>query len=272
MTRSPAPATARRGPNPVAADRRRWCLAAGAASALVLAGCTTLRRPPAAAPPPPPSVVPPLSGPPGPDGLPVGWQRHVMRADRAPTFYEPVERDGRRVVHAVADSASSGLRCDVDIDARATPWLSWSWQVAALPDGATMAEDERDDSPARVILAFDGDLARLSLRDRWFHEQVELFTGQPLPYAMLMYGWDGDAPVDTVLPYPRSSRIRYLVVEQGAAGVGQWRHYRRNVADDYRRVFGEPPGPIRHVAILTDSDDLKCRLEAWFGDLSFSAG
>lgn len=273
MNRRFAPAAGALPPTATGTARRRWCLAAGSAAALALAGCGT---PPRLAWPPAPTpgggTVPPLSGTPGPDGLPAGWAEHVMRRDRAPTRYEPVEHDGRRAVHAVADSATSGLRCDVDIDPEATPWLHWSWQVAEVPDDATVAVDERDDSPARVVIAFDGDLGRLSLRDRLFHEQVELFTGQPLPYATLMYTWDGAAPVGTVLHYPRSSRIRYLVVEQGSAAAGHWRHYRRHVADDYRRVFGEPPGRIRHVGILTDSDDLKRHLEAWFCDLDFSAG
>jgi len=257
------------------ADRRRWCgaLAAGlgATATLGLPGCTLLRGP-GPGPVVGPGEVPPMAGALGPDGLPLGWQPHVMRRDRRPTVYTPQRRDGRVVMHALADRSTSGLRCDVDIDPQATPWLSWSWRVDRFPDGTAIADDERDDSPARVVLAFDGDLSRLSLRDRLFHDQVELFTGQALPYATLMYSWDSASPLEAVLQYPRSSRIRYLVVEQGLAATGRWVHYRRQVADDFRRVFGEPPGRIRHVGILADSDDLQARVESWFGDLTFAAG
>lgn len=215
--------------------------------------------------------VPPFSHTPFTAELPTGWAPHVMRRDRPATQYRLHERDERLVVHAVAERSTSGLRCDVDIDPHTHPWLSWEWRVDQFPQGASVADDDRDDSPARVVLAFDGDMRQLRLRDLMFTEQVELFTGKTLPFATLMYTWDGEAEVGSVIAYPRSSRIQYLVVEQGPARTGRWLRYRRNVVDDYRRVFGADPGPIRHVGVLTDSDDLKLRVESWFGDIAFAA-
>lgn len=88
---------------------------------------------------------------------------------------------------------------------------------------------------------------------------------------MLMYSWDGRAPVEQVIAYPRSGRIQYLVVESGSARTGQWLSYRRNVLDDYRQVFGAEPGRIHHVGVLNDSDDLQLELQSWFGDIAFEA-
>lgn len=195
-----------------------------------------------------------------------------MRRDRGLTVYESVERDGRRAVHAVADASTSALRCDVDIDPLSTPWLSWEWCVDRFPDNISVADDERDDSPARVVVAFDGDDATLAPRDRMFREMVEFLTGTALPFATLMYVWDGQAEPESVLAYPRTGRVQYLVVESGAASAGRWLGYRRNVADDYRRVFRAEPGRIRHVGLLADSDDLKLRTESWFANLAFSSG
>ena len=194
-----------------------------------------------------------------------------MRRDRAPTVYTFGERDGRQAVHALADRSTSGLRCDVDIDPRDTPWLSWEWRVDSLPEGASVEDDERDDSPARVVVAFDGDPATLGARDRMFRDLVELFTGTTLPFATLMYVWDANAAPERVVAYPRTARVQYLVVESGPAHVGRWLGYRRNVIEDYRRVFGGEPGRIRHVGLLADSDDLKLRTDSWFANLAFSA-
>lgn len=240
-------------------DRRRWCVVALAA----LSGCggVPVRREPG----PDPGLLPPLA-----DGL-RGWVPHVMRRDRAATVYTFGERDGRRAVHALADGSTSGLRCDVDIDPRATPWLSWEWLVEQLPDAASVEDDDRDDSPTRVVVSFDGDSSTLSLRDRVFREMVELFTGTTLPFATLMYVWDPKAATERVVAYPRTSRVQYIVVESGTAAVGRWQAYRRNVVEDYRRVFGGEPGRIRHVGLLADSDDLKLRTDAWFANLAFSA-
>lgn len=240
-------------------DRRHWCL--GAAGALIGCGGVPVRREPGLAP----GLLPPLV-----EG-PRGWQPHVMRRDRAPTVYTFGDRDGRQSVHALADRSTSGLRCDVDIDPQATPWLSWEWRVDHLPAGASVEDDDRDDSPARVVVAFDGDASGLGLRDRLFRDTVEMITGTTLPFATLMYVWDGQAPPESVVAYPRTARVQYLVVESGAERLGRWLGYRRNVLADYRRVFGGEPGRIRHVGLLADTDDLKARTDSWFANLAFSA-
>lgn len=205
-------------------------------------------------------------------GLPPGWRPYIMRPDRVRTRYECVPRDGRATLHAVADNAASGLACAVDIDAQRSPWLRWQWRVDTIDERATVADDVAEDTAARIVVAFDGDTSRLSLRDRIFYEQVELFTGNVLPFATLTYVWDGRLPVGRVLPYARCARIRYDVVESGAARVGQWLAYERNVVEDYERVFGEPPsGHVRSVGVLTDSDDLKNHAEAWYAGIGLHA-
>jgi hypothetical protein len=57
------------------------------------------------------------------------------------------------------------------------------------------------------------------------------------------------------------------VVESGAEHVGQWRNYQRNVAEDYERAFGEKPGRLIGVGVLTDTDNTVQKMEAWYGDI-----
>lgn len=206
----------------------------------------------------------------GEGGLPAGWRPYIIRRDREVTQYGSTRLDGRTVLHAVADDARSGLHCPVSIDPRTTPLLRWQWRVDAPCVEASVGEDDTEDTPARIVVAFEGDLSKLSLRDQLFFDQVQLFTGNVLPYATLTYVWDGQLPVGQVVPYARTGRIQYQVVESGAARKGQWLSYERNVAQDFEAVFGEPPpGRIIDVGLLTDSDDLKNRIEAWYGDISF---
>ena len=199
--------------------------------------------------------------------VPMGWFPYALRRDLARTRYQAVTDGGRLVLHARAQSAATGLRCPVRIRAQQQPLLQFSWRVQQLPTLATVERPEHDDSPARVIVAFDGDPTRLPLRDRLFFEQVELFTGQKLPFAMLMYVWDGALPAETVTHNHRTRRIQYLTVESGRQHLGQWRSYQRDVVADYQRVFGELPGDIVSVGVLTDSDALKLDMEAWYGDI-----
>lgn len=272
------------------AGRRRFCRSAlglgfGAGWTLLggglLSGCAGLGEPEVPTQPRPPlsATLPtrllPFSGQDGDaGGLPAEWEPYIIRRGLKRTHYNLARLDGRSVLHARADSASSGLHCHVRIDPLATPWLRWSWRADAIHERATVSLDEAEDTPARIILAFDGDTSKLSLRDRIFFEQVELFTGNQLPYATLAYAWDGGkVPVGRTVPYVRSGRLQNRIVESGPARAGQWLHYERNVVEDFKETFGEPPpGPIRSVGVLTDSDDLKNTVEAWYGDMAFSAG
>jgi hypothetical protein len=237
----------------------------GAAAILGIAGCAPfgVRRPE-------PSVgrIPPFATASPRGGLLADWRPQVPRRDLSRTFYEAVERDGRRVLHAVADDSASGLRCDVDIDPKATPWLEWEWCTRFVDARATVAVDELDDAPARIAVGFDGDFASLTLREQLFGDLVLAVTGYAMPFATLMYVWDGQAPPESIFTYARSSRIRYVVVESGAANVDRWLRYRRNVVEDYRRAFGGAPDRIRDIGVLTDSDDLNTRSESWYGDIS----
>lgn len=203
---------------------------------------------------------------------PPGWLPYAVRRDLTHTRYAVVHDGGRRVLNARASASATGLRCAVDIDPAAFGHLQFSWRVQHVPTQANVAAAEHDDCPARIIVAFAGDDTRLPLRDRLFYEQVELFTGQRLPFATLMYVWDGGghAP-ETVHRNHRTARIQYLTVESGAQRAGHWLHYERDVVADYRRVFGEAPGNIIGVGVLTDADALKVDLEAWYGDITLAS-
>jgi hypothetical protein len=247
-------------------QRRRWCLSA--AASVALAGCGRLRLAPEERAP---GAVVPFSAVHAPGRLPPGWLPQVPRPDLGLTRYRIVEFDGREVLHAVADDAASGLRCSVDVDPRRTPWLEWEWRTRSVDPRASVAVFDRDDAPARVAVGFDGDLATLSVREQVFGDLVYAITGYLMPFATLMYVWDAQAPPESVFQYGRSSRVRYLVVESGAGRTGRWLAYRRNVVEDYRRVFAGEPGHVRDVGVMTDSDDLKTRSESWYGSLSFAA-
>ena len=220
--------------------------------------------------PPATQVLPFSTGASG--GLPAGWRQYAMRRDLVPTRYTVVRDSDRKVLHASAKSSATGLRCAVQIDPLQFGHLKFSWRVPHVPSRADVSMAEHDDCPARLVLAFGGDDTQLPLRERLFFEQVELFTGQRLPYATLMYVWDGgNHATESIHRNHRSARIQYLTVESGGHRAGHWLHYERDVVSDYRRAFGETPGPVVSVGVLTDADALKTDLEAWYGDITLSA-
>lgn len=242
---------------------RRALLGVPSVVALALAGCVSLPREL-------PQRVAPFSTARELDGLPRGWEEVVMRRDLPLTNYRLTDLDGRRVLRASGRGAS-GLRCRLHADPQTVPWMRWSWRTREVPPGMCVQRSETDDSPARMVVAFHGDELSLSMRDRAVFELVHLITGQRLPYATLMYVWDAQLPVGTVVNYARTSRIRYLVVESGSERAGRWLRYERDLVEDFRHVFGEDPGWVDSVGLMTDSDDLKVDVETWYGDIRLEA-
>ena len=96
-----------------------------------------------------------------------------------------------------------------------------------------------------------------------------MLTGEEPPYATLMYVWDTHAPIDTLVTSPRTDRIRKWVLDSGPAELGRWRDHRRDLRADFVQAFGEAPGRLRSVALMTDADNTGGSARAWYGPLQW---
>jgi hypothetical protein len=197
-----------------------------------------------------------------------GWQPFVLPGKNA-TVYAAGSDGGRWVLHAKSEHSASMYRRALRIEPDRLRQVSFSWKVRSLLPDADVRESETGDAVVRVMLAFDGDPSRLSARTRLVFDLMQSLSGEAPPFATLMYVWDSRAEVDSVVLNKRSDRIRKIVLESGPTHLGQWRSYQRDVRADYRRAFGEDPGALVGVAVMTDSDNTKSRAEAWYGEIRF---
>ena len=204
---------------------------------------------------------------PGP--VPPPWEPVKLTDRKKPTVYTLVADEGTVVLHAKALGAASALAQFTIFDVRNAPVVEWRWKVSALVDGADNHIAAKEDAPARLLFAFDGDKSRLPLVERAVFYLTETLSGRALPYALLQYVWANKAPVGAVIEHPHTRRVRMLVVASGVDGVGTWQSYSRNVHDDYRHAFGEEPGKLVGIGILTDSDNTGGTAETWYGDIRF---
>jgi Protein of unknown function (DUF3047) len=209
--------------------------------------------------------------PPGELGEP--WEPYFIVRGNHPTGYRVVERDGAAVLEAVAEQGGSALHRKIRIDPYRHPMIEWRWQVPPRgPDASPFSEAARASAMARVSIAFHGDPQKLDLADRAHLRLAKALTANGLPYATLVYVWLRSAPAGMVLVSPYSDRVRLFVVESGDERVGQWINVRRNVVEDYRRAFGEDPGDIVAVGVMTDSGDDGSTRRAFYGDITFRSG
>jgi hypothetical protein len=195
------------------------------------------------------------------------WQEVKLPGKRA-TEYTWEMFDGRRALAARSENSASMMRRKLTAPPKPLGSLNFSWQVEELIAGADTSVAETEDAPVRVMLAFGGDASKLSARTRMMFELSHALTGEEPPYATLMYVWDNQAPVNSLIVNPRTDRIRKIVVDSGPEGLRRWRDHKRDVAADFRRAFGEEPGPLLAIAVMTDSDNTKSKSRAWYGPLS----
>jgi hypothetical protein len=200
-------------------------------------------------------------------GLPHDWVPMVVFRNRKNTEYKLVSDGDKTVLHAYAVGATSGLMENVSIDPTAQPWLNWKWKIGSQAKSIDNSQHPTEDSPVRIILGFDGDKDSLPFSEQVLFDTAKLLTGYEFPYATLMYIWDRKAPVGSVKKSKRSSRIRTMVVENGLNTVDQWRDFTRNIVEDFEKAYGEKPGKLIGVGVLTDTDDPDETVEAWYGDI-----
>jgi len=239
--------------------RRLWVVAVS----VLLAGCA------AVAPSPPRGSITPFSINLPDASRPHGWEALVIARNKAATDYRlvPDAGDGTVVVHARARRSASGLKQVLDIEPQAKPNVAWRWRLTGLIEGADNQDRHAEDSPVRLLLFFDGDRSRLPARDQIALELAETLRGRRVPYATLVYIWENRQPVGTVIESSHTGRVKMIVAGSGAEGVGQWRRLERNYFADFERVFGEPPGRLVGVGIMTDTDNTGGEIEAYYGDI-----
>jgi hypothetical protein len=196
--------------------------------------------------------------------------RHRRIASRPASHYAPTQHAGRAALHARSERGDSLVRLPLQAQGPGLGRLRFSWFVEALNPDADLSDRELDDAVVRVILQFSGDRSLLSQRDHMLSEMVQLVTGDPLPFATLIYVWDHRHPVGTVITHQRSPRIKLMVVESGSARLGRWVDFERDIAADYRAAFDQASDGLSGIALMTDSNNTGLASQAWYGPLVWS--
>jgi hypothetical protein len=201
---------------------------------------------------------------------PVKWQ-HRAFPGKNPTDYRATVHDGRHAVRSESRAAASMLREALRVEAADLGRVSFSWKVPALITGADMMQAHADDSPVRLVLAFEGDRSMFSAKNAMLSELALTLTGEPLPYATLMYVWGTNRVPGSIIHGHRTDRIRKLVLESGPQHLGRWLDYERDIKADFEKAFGEAPGALIGIGIMTDTDNTRGQTHAWYGPVSLLA-
>ncbi len=177
------------------------------------------------------------------------WEERTFQGH---TEYSITEEDGRTVLAAHSKSSASSYFRKIDVDLLATPVLNWSWRVDQVFADVKEREKSGDDYPARVYLIFSPNSSFWRARS-------------------LHYVWSSNQPVESDWPNAYSANAQMIAIEAGPDHVGQWRSYKRNIRDDFKKFFGEDVQLVNAIAVMTDTDDTQGSAVAFYGDIYFSS-
>jgi hypothetical protein len=186
----------------------------------------------------------------GTKGIPPGWEKQRWGS---PSYDFTVEdNQGHRVLHLKSAGDSSNISKEIKgkVNLKETPILEWTWKVTVLPQGADSRKKETDDQAAQLYVTWPR-----------FPEAVRS--------RIIGYIWDTTAPAGTIVKSQKTGTVAYVVLRSGPAELGKWLTERRNVREDFKKIYGEEPDDPSIVSFGIDSDDVKGTAESWMGTILF---
>ena len=187
----------------------------------------------------------------GAKGIPDGWKGGQTWGFPKHDF-TIVDNDGRRTLHLRSTDETSTVSRDIKgkVKLKETPILEWSWKVVTLPKGADSRSKQTDDQAAQLYVSWPR-------------------FPQAVRSRIIGYIWDTTAPQGLFVESEKTGTVTYVVVRSGPGELGKWLTERRNVVEDYRKIYGEEPDNPGAVSIAIDSDDTHSTAEAFFGAIVF---
>ncbi|WP_108647268.1 DUF3047 domain-containing protein [Polynucleobacter rarus] len=198
-----------------------------------------------------------------------GWYLWSLAPHKKKTKYYLHHYQGKSVIHADARSSASGLIVPLKAKDIQGFDLQWTWKALKNIALADNTQGHTDDAPLRIVLGFEGDKSSLPLKDQLAFDLAKLISGHDLPYATLMYIWSEKNGIEEVITNKHISRIKAIVVDSGAKDLGEWRTHRRSIEADFKKAYGENPGKLIAIGIMTDTDNTNEEVQAKYGDIEF---
>jgi hypothetical protein len=165
-------------------------------------------------------------------GLKSHWKVKKFKGE---TIYRVVDDHGNHVLKAESNASASGLLYQYSYSVKEYPILTWQWKVENTIKKGDATKKSGDDYAARVYVIFP----------HWL----------PTLTRSINYIWANKLPKGEHIPNPYQSRAVMVAVESGAEHVGSWVSERRNVYEDYKKIFNEEPPLVGGIAIMTDTDN-----------------
>lgn len=168
------------------------------------------------------------------------------------THYQIVKLDGKAVLKAESADSASGLFKKQRIDLQKTPVLNWRWRTENRLGTINEQSKSGDDYAARVYVVVSGGLAFWRTR-------------------AINYVWASTSPKGKIWPNAFAGDHAMMIALRSTADeTGLWYTEKRNILTDLKQYVGKDIDYIDAVAIMTDTDNAKGAVTAYYGDIYFT--
>lgn len=160
---------------------------------------------------------------------PAGWE-FLWFLGRSEIYSDHTSNNNSATIECKTHENVCILQKDAPFDLTPDTRLEWTWRVDQLPS----------DYPEYTLPTHD-----------YMSIAVEFDNGQDLTYY-----WSQSLPVETCYrcPLPTwNDRETHLVIRTGKKNLGEWLNESRNVFEDCRKAYGEPPKRIVRVWLIANS-------------------
>jgi hypothetical protein len=186
----------------------------------------------------------------GGKAVPTGWKGQNWGSPKYD--FTIVNDDGRKALHLKSVNEGSTISRDIKgkVNLKETPILEWSWKTTVLPKSGDSCKKVTDDQAAQIFVVWPR-----------FPEAVRS--------RIIGYVWDTTEPVGKVCKSEKTGTVTYIVLRSGTADLGKWMTERRNVAEDYKKIYDEDPESPAAVSVAIDSNDTNSTAESFMGPIFF---
>jgi len=169
------------------------------------------------------------------------------------TYYQVTKLDNTLALRAESNSSASGLYKEQRIDLQKTPFLNWSWRIDKPLINLNEQSKSGDDFSARVYIVLSGG---------WFFWQTKAIN----------YVWAGNSAKGLIWPNAFVGKSAMMVaLRSNNDKTKTWYQEKRNILQDFKKIFGSDIQYIDGIALMTDTDNSKNYALSYYRDIYFSA-
>ena len=177
--------------------------------------------------------------------------RKVRGADNK-TIYTVGSNDNGNFLKAVADNAASGLGKEVKIDLNKTPFINITWKIEKDLPGIKENTKKGHDFAARVFA-------------------VKKTGATPLSNRAINYVFSSNSEVGFNSPSPYTKKSIDNVLASTKNNLNEWITVKANVKEDFKRFHDLDVEELDGLAIMSDTDNSKMKVIAYYQNIYFSA-